>query len=213
VGQKVNPVGLRIGIAKDWGSRWFAPKKNYAEFLNEDVCIRKYIYKTFTQAMIAKVEIERAGDRVRIIIHSARPALIIGRRGAEVDRLREDLQKITKNKEVYIDIQEVKEPLLSAKLVADNVAYQIEKRVSYKRAMKKSIELSMNAGAKGIKITCSGRLAGAEMAREETRKAGKIPLSTLRADIDYAYLQALTIYGTIGVKVWIYRGELPVQKT
>ncbi len=212
MGQKVNPIGLRLGIVKDWSSRWFAPAKDYADLLNEDVGIRKYIYKLFAQAMVAKVDIERAGDRVRIIIHTARPGIIIGRKGADVDRLKEDLQKITNNKEVYIDIQDVKEPLLNARLVAENIAYQIRKRISYKRAMKKAIQLSMNAGAKGIKIACAGRLAGAEMAREETRKEGKVPLSTLRANIDYACIQALTMYGTIGVKVWIYSGEVVPQK-
>ncbi len=207
MGQKVHPFIQRIGIIRTWHSRWFAKPKDYARFIEEDYRIRKFIKKQFKQAAISKIIIERLTEQIKIRILTARPGIIIGRHGADIERLREDLNNMIK-KEVSIDIEEVKRPALDAQLVGENVALQLERRVAYRRTMKRAIEQTMNSGAKGIKITCGGRLGGAEMSREETFKQGKIPLSTLRADIDYGFAEALTTYGLIGVKVWIYKGDI-----
>lgn len=208
MGQKVNPFILRIGIIRDWQSRWFAKPKDYPKFIEEDYRIREHIKKNFKHASVSKIIIERlSNERVKIRILSARPGIIIGRHGADIERLREDLNDMIK-KEISIDIEEVKEPALDATLVAQNVALQIEKRVAFRRALKRAIQQSMNAGAKGIKISVAGRLGGAEMSREESFKQGKIPLSTLRADIDYGFAESLTTYGLIGVKVWVYKGDI-----
>lgn len=206
MGQKVPPLIQRIGFTRTWNSRWFARKKDYAAYIADDHRIRKFIKKKFKQAAIANVIIERLANRVKIRILSARPGLIIGRHGSDIERLREDLNAMLKT-EVSIDIEEVKNPGLSAQLVAENVSLQIEKRIAFRRAIKRSIEQSMTSGAKGCKIKCSGRLGGAEMSRVETYKQGKIPLATLRADIDYGFSESLTTYGLIGVKVWIYKGD------
>jgi len=207
MGHKVNPIGLRIGICKDWSSQWFAKKKDFPAFVIEDFNIRKYIKKNFAQARISKVDVMRSGNKMKVTIYSARPGVIIGRRGADIDRLREELQKISK-KEIFIDIKEIKNPSADAQLIAENISFQIEKRIMVKRAMKKAIQQAMDSGAKGVKIRCRGRLDGAEIARRETYMVGSIPLHTLRADIDYGFTEALTTYGLIGVKVWVYMGEV-----
>jgi len=211
MGQKVHPYSLRLGIIRTWKSQWFADKKNYADFLLEDLKIRKYIKKTLAQAAVADIGIERASNRLRIRIYSARPGVIIGRRGAEIDKLKEELQGITQ-REIFIDISEIKNPNTSAQLVAENIAFQIEKRIPFRRAMKKAIQAAINGGAGGIKVQCSGRLGGAEIARREGYKEGKVPLHTLRADIDYGFTEAFTTYGLIGIKVWIYKGEIINKK-
>jgi len=211
MGQKVHPYSLRLGIIKSWKSQWFADKKTYTDFLHEDIKIRKFIKKSLAQAAIADIEIERASSRVRIRIHSARPGVIIGRRGSEIDKLKEELHGITQ-KEIFIDITEVKNPSLSSQLVAENIAFQIEKRIPFRRAMKKSVQAAINSGAGGIKVACAGRLGGAEIARREGYKEGKVPLHTLRADIDYGFAEAFTTYGLIGVKVWIYKGDVIPKK-
>lgn len=207
MGQKVHPLSFRLGYIRDWNSRWFAKKTEFARILVEDARIRKHIKKAFSTAHVSRIEIERVAERVKVIIHTARPGMIIGRRGSDIDRLREDLQTMV-NKQTDIELKEIKNPALDAQLVAENIAFQLEKRVAFRRAVKKAIQLAMEAGAKGIKITCGGRLAGAEIARTETFKMGKIPLQTIRADIDYGNIGALTTYGYIGVKVWIYRGDI-----
>ena len=207
MGHKVNPFIIRIGILRTWQSVWFARPKDYARFINEDYRIRKYIKGKFKHAAISKIIIERLAERVKIRILTARPGIIIGRHGSDIERLREEINNIVKN-EVSIDIEEIKEPMWDAQLVAENVALQLEKRIGFRRAIKRAIEQSMSAGAKGIKISCSGRLGGAEMSRTETYKQGKIPLSTFRADIDYALAESLTTYGVIGIKVWIYKGDV-----
>jgi small subunit ribosomal protein S3 len=212
MGQKVHPIGFRLGFIKNWGSLWYASKKDFARFLHEDIKVRRHVKKMFEQAAIAKVEIERASEKIRVNVHTARPGVIIGRKGADIDRLREDLQKITGNKEVHINIKEIKNPSIDAQLIAENVALQLEKRIAFRRAMKKSIQQSMDAGAKGIKIQTKGRLAGAEIARAEGYLEGKVPLHTLRADIDYGFAESMTTYGKIGVKVWVYKGEIIEKK-
>jgi small subunit ribosomal protein S3 len=213
MGQKVHPFILRLGFIRNWNSRWFAKSTAFARFVSEDYAVRKFIRAKFKQAGIANIVIERLADKVKIRIYSSRPALVIGRHGSEIERLREDLNNIVKN-EISIDIEEVKNPALDAQLVAQAVAAQIEKRVAFRRAVKRAMEQSMNAGAKGIRVCCAGRLNGAEMSRTETYKIGKVPLSTFRADIDYGFTEALTTYGLIGVKVWLYKGEiLPEKKT
>jgi len=211
VGQKVNPKGLRIGIIRDWESRWFADK-NYTELLHEDLKVRKYVKKKLSQAGVPKVEIERAANRVKVSVHAAKPGIVIGRGGAEVENLRKELEAMT-GKQVAVNIVEIKKPELDAQLVAENVAQQLVKRVSFRRVMKQTVGRTMRQGAQGIKISCSGRLAGAEIARTEWYNEGKVPLHTLRADIDYGFAEANTTYGKIGVKVWIYKGEvLPAKK-
>ncbi len=206
MGQKVNPIGLRIGINKTWNSRWFADK-NYAKFLHEDLKIRNYLKKQFYHAGIADVVIERSPEKAKVIIYTARPGSIIGKKGAELENLKKNLQKFTQS-EIFIQVEEVRKPELSAVLVAENVALQLERRVAFRRAMKKAVTAAMRAGAKGIKISCAGRLAGAEIARTEWYREGRVPLQTLRADIDYGVAIAKTKYGVIGVKVAIFKGEV-----
>jgi len=208
VGQKINPIGLRIGIVKSWDSKWYAEKRKYTELLHEDIQIRSMIKKEFYQAAISKIELERAAsERVRIVINAARPGMIIGRKGQEIDTLRNRLNKIT-GKNIYLDIREVKRPEIDAQLVAENVALQIERRIAYRRAMKRAISSGLRLGALGIKIMVSGRLGGSEIARKEWYREGRVPLATLRADIDYGFAEAKTTYGRIGVKVWIFKGEV-----
>lgn len=207
MGQKVNPIGLRVGIIKDWQSRWFANKKDFVKNLHSDLEIRKYIKKKLSFAGISKVEFERAGEKVRVKIFAARPGLIIGRKGSEVDKLKEELLAFTTGN-VFIDIHEVKNPEVDAQLVSMMVATQLEKRASFRRVMKKAVMGCISNGGLGIKIACAGRLGGAEMARTEGYKEGNVPLHTLRADIDYGFAEALTTFGIIGVKVWIYKGDI-----
>ncbi len=207
MGQKVNPHGLRVGIIKDWDSRWFANKKDFGDTLVEDYNLRKVLKKQLYSAGVPKIEIERDGKKVRIHIHCAKPGMIIGKGGAEIEKLRLQCEKILK-KPVAINIIEVKQPDLNAQLVAESIAQQLEKRISFRRAMKQAIGRAMRFGAKGIKTQCSGRLGGAEIARGEQYHEGTIPLQTLRADIDYGFAEADTTYGKIGVKVWLYKGEV-----
>jgi small subunit ribosomal protein S3 len=207
MGQKIHPIGLRVGIIKDWDGRWYAGKKDYAGLIHEDVKVRNFIKKRLYASGIAKVEIERAANRVKITIHTARPGMVIGRQGNEVEHIRKDLEKLT-GKQVLLNIAEVKAPELNAQLVAENIAFQLERRTSYRRAMKQALQRAMRFGAQGVKVNCSGRLMGAEIARSEQYNEGKVPLHTLRADIDYGFTEANTTYGKIGVKVWIYKGEI-----
>lgn len=209
MGQKVHPYGLRVGYTKVWLSRWFARHRTYAEFLVEDQQIRRYLKKQLKTAAVARIEIERAANRVRVFIHTAKPGIIIGRRGVDIDRLREELHRLT-HREVYIDIKEVKNPAIEAQLVAENIAFQLERQIAFRRAMKRALQMAMSAGAKGVRVRCGGRLAGAEISRREGYREGSIPLQTLRADIDYGFAEALTTYGLIGVKTWIYKGETNV---
>lgn len=211
MGQKVHPKGLRIGIIKDWDAKWYA-EGNYADLLHEDLAIRKHIKNNLFAASIAKVEIERTANRVRVTIHTARPGMVIGRGGSSIEKLRKEVEKLVDGKQVQINIAEIKTAELDAQLVAENVAAQLEKRVSFRRAMKQAVSKTLRMGAEGIKIACSGRLAGAEMARTEWYREGRVPLHTLRADIDYGLAEAHTTYGRIGVKVWIYRGEVLPEK-
>jgi len=206
LGQKTNPIGLRLGIVKSWNSSWF-DEKNYADMLHEDLRIRKYIRNRLSKAAVSKIVIERTAKRVLLTIHTARPGIVIGKKGQEVDKLREELRALT-NKEIQININEIKKPELDAYLVAENIARQIEGKVSWRRAMKKAITSATRLGAEGIKIMVAGRLGGAEMARTEMYKDGRIPLHTLRADVDYANYTAVTTYGSIGIKVWIFHGEV-----
>lgn len=210
MGQKVNPVGLRVGIIRDWESRWFAGK-DFGDLLLEDIKIRKFLEKKLADAAVSHIEIERAANRVNITIHTGKPGMVIGKGGQEIEILRNEIAKMT-NKKVHINVNEIKKTELDAKLVADSIAKQLENRVSFRRAMKQAMQRTMRAGAKGIKVMVSGRLGGAEIARSEGYSEGTVPLHTLRADIDYATAEAHTTYGVIGVKVWIYRGEvLPVK--
>ena len=206
MGQKVNPVGLRLGIVKTWESRWYAGK-NYSDYILEDFNIRKYLKKRLHHAGISRIEVERSTKRVRLRIFTARPGIVIGKKGAEIELLKKDLEKMIAQ-EVLIDIQEVRKPEIDAQLVAENVALQIERRVAFRRAMKRGVSSAMRFGAKGIKIICAGRLGGAEMARMEWYREGRVPLHTLRADIDYGITEAKTTYGIIGVKVFIFKGEI-----
>jgi len=207
MGQKVNPHGLRVGIIKDWDSKWYAGKKEFGDQLVEDYKIRKFIKKSQYDAGVAKIEIERKADRIFITIYAAKPGIIIGRGGSEIDKLKVQLEKMT-DKSVNVNIMEVKQPDINAQLVAENIAAQLERRISYRRAMKQVMGRSMRLGVKGIKTGVSGRLGGAEIARTEQYHEGTIPLQTLRADIDYGFAEAATTYGIIGVKVWIYKGEV-----
>jgi small subunit ribosomal protein S3 len=207
MGQKVHPFIQRIGLIRTWNSRWFAKSKDFSNLILQDYKIRKFIKAKFKQAAVSRVIIERLAERVKIRILSARPGIIIGRHGQDIERLREDLNSIV-GAEISIDIEDIKNPALDAQLVAENVTLQLEKRVAFRRAVKRCIDQAMNSGALGIKVCCAGRLGGAEMSRTETYKQGKIPLATLRADIDYGFAEALTTYGLIGVKVWIYKGEI-----
>jgi small subunit ribosomal protein S3 len=210
VGQKVNPHGFRLGITTDFKSRWYADKL-YKDYVAEDVAIRRMLQRGMERAGISKVEIERTTDRVRVDIHTARPGIVIGRRGAEADRIRGDLEKLT-SKQIQLNILEVKNPEIDAQLVAQGVAEQLSSRVSFRRAMRKAMQTAMKGGAKGIRVQCAGRLGGAEMSRSEFYREGRVPLHTLRADIDYGFYEARTTFGRIGVKVWIYRGEAPVTR-
>ncbi|MDP6042597.1 MAG: 30S ribosomal protein S3, partial [Candidatus Latescibacteria bacterium] len=201
-----HPIGIRLGIVKDWSSRWYA-KRDFATLLQEDIMLRRYITSRLQRASVAQVDIERAPKRVTISIHTARPGIVIGRKGSEVDKLRDELKHLT-GKEIYININEIKRPELNAQLVADNISRQLEQRVSFRRAMKKAVASAVRMGAEGIKVVCGGRLGGAEMSRvEKSEPAGRVPLHTLRADIDYAKSTAYTTSGTVGVKVWICHGE------
>jgi len=211
MGQKVNPHGLRVGIIKDWDSIWYADKKNYADFLVEDNTIRTYIKKKLYNSNVSRINIERTNERVKITIHTSKPGIIIGRNGASIQELSNELQKMTPQK-VMINIEEIKKPELDSQLVAEDIARQLENRITFRRAMKQAMTRTMRLGAKGIKTACSGRLGGAEMARTEHYHDGTIPLQTLRADIDYGFAEADTTYGKIGVKVWIYKGEVLPQK-
>ncbi|NLJ89222.1 MAG: 30S ribosomal protein S3 [Epulopiscium sp.] len=211
MGQKVNPNGLRVGIIKDWSAKWYASKKDFADLLIEDNKLRSYIKKKLYDAGISKIDIERAAERVKIHVHTSKPGIVIGKGGASIEQLRNELQKMTNNK-VMVNIIEVKKPEIDAQLVAENVALQLENRVSFRRAMKQVMGRAMKNGAKGIKVACSGRLGGAEIARTEHYHEGTIPLQTLRADIEYGFAEADTTYGKIGVKVWIYKGEILPQK-
>ena len=210
MGQKVNPIGFRLGVIRSWDSRWFAGKE-YASFIEDDYKIREFLKKKLYHAGISKIEIERWAKRIRLRIYAARPGIVIGKKGAEIELLKKELEKMVPQ-EVAIDIQEVRKPEVDAQLVAENVALQIVRRVAFRRAMKRSVASAMRFGAKGIKVCCSGRLGGAEMARTEWYKEGRIPLHTLRADIDYGFTEARTTYGAIGVKVWIFNGEILEQE-
>lgn len=207
MGQKVSPIALRIGYIEDWRSLWYADKAEYARNVIEDSKIRTFIKKRFAQAAVAKVVIERLADKTKIIIHTARPGVIIGRRGADIDRLKTELGKIS-SKEIAIDPREIKNPATEAQLVAQNVAFQLEKRIAFRRAMKRAMDQSLMAGVEGIKIRCAGRLNGVEIARQESYQEGKLPLHTFRAKIDFGFAEALTTYGILGVKVWINKGEI-----
>ncbi|MCL1816220.1 MAG: 30S ribosomal protein S3 [Clostridiales bacterium] len=211
MGQKVNPKGFRVGVIKDWDARWYANNKDFKHFLYEDYQLRKHVKAKLYASGVSRVDIERAGGRVKINIFTAKPGIVIGRGGQEVEVLRKELEKMS-GKKVSVNITEVKRPELDAVLVAENVAVSLEKRIAFRRAMKQTVSRTMRMGALGIKIMCSGRLAGAEIARTEWYAEGKVPLHTLRADIDYGFAEANTAYGKIGVKVWIYRGEILPQK-
>lgn len=208
MGQKVNPHGLRVGIIKDWDTKWFANKKDFSAFLLEDYKIRKYVKEKLFLSGVAKIEIERAANnRVKVNVHTAKPGMVIGKGGQGVEDLRKDIEKMT-GKQVVVNVVEVKNPDIDAQLVAEGIAFQLERRVSFRRAMKQAMQRAMRAGAKGIKVSTSGRLGGAEMARREGYNQGNVPLHTLRADIDYGFYEADTTYGKLGVKVWIYKGEI-----
>ena len=209
MGQKVNPNGIRLGINKTWSSRWFS-KSDYSKLLHQDLEIKKYVENRLKNASISKVNIERAAKKLRISIYSSRPGIIIGKKGADIEFLKNKLTKLS-NLEVFLDIKEVRKPEVEAKLVAENIASQLEKRVSFRRAMKKAVQSSMRLGAKGVKVLCSGRLGGAEIARSEKYHEGSVPLHTLRSDIDYATAEAETTYGICGIKVWINKGEILVK--
>ena len=206
MGQKTNPIGLRIAVNRDWRSKWYSDKKDFGKLLAEDRKIREILKKKLESASVPKILIERAATRCRITILTARPGVVIGRKGSEIDKLKEELSKLT-GKEIYVDILEIKQPETDAQLVAENVALQLERRVSFRRAMKKAIQTAMDFGAEGIKIRCGGRLGGAELARVESYREGRVPLHTLRANIDYGFAEALTVYGKLGIKCWICKGE------
>ena len=211
MGQKVHPIGFRLGVNRNWDSRWFA-RKEYSSFVLEDYNIRKFLKKRLFQAGVARIEIERAANKVRIRMYTARPGIVIGKKGVEIEKLKRDLEKMI-NRDIIIDIQEVRKAEVEAQLVAENVALQLVRRIAFRRAMKKSVTAALRFGAQGIKIACSGRLGGAEMARREWYREGRVPLHTLRADIDYGFAEARTTYGIIGVKVIIFKGEILPDKT
>jgi len=208
MGQKVNPYGFRLGITTDWKSRWFADRQEYQDFLIEDWQIRNFINKDLAHAAISRIEVERTRDRLRVDVHTARPGIVIGRRGSEADRIRAELTRITGNAKVQLNIQEIKQPELDAAITAQGIADQLAGRVAFRRAMKRAIQNAQKAGALGIRVQCSGRLGGSEMSRSEFYREGRVPLHTLRADIDYGFREAITTYGRIGVKVWIYKGDI-----
>src|SRR5271154_3606251 len=211
MGQKSNPIGLRVAVNKDWRSKWYASKKDFGNLLNEDREIRALLKKKLETASVPKILIERATNRCRVTILTARPGVVIGRKGSEIDKIKEELSKKT-GKEVYVDIVEVKQPETDAQLVAENIALQLERRVSFRRAMKKALQTTKDFGAEGIKIRCAGRLGGAELARVEQYHWGRVPLHTLRADIDYGFAEANTVYGKLGVKCWICKGEMKQER-
>lgn len=206
MGQKVHPYGLRLGVIKDWLSNWYQDK-TYAKWLHEDIAIRRYIKNKLKHASISEIEVERAASKCKVIVRTSRPGIIIGKRGAGVETLKNEVQALTEN-EVFIDIQEVRKAETNAQLVAENIATQLERRVAFRRAMKKALTTAMKFGAKGIKVECAGRLGGAEMSRREKYRAGRVPLHTLRADIEYGFAEARTTYGIIGVKTWVFKGEV-----
>ena len=206
MGQKVHPYGLRLGYNKTWKSRWYA-KKDYSNLLHEDLRLKKELKKQLGHAGVSNIEIERPGNKIRITIHTSRPGIIIGRKGSEIDKLKADLQKRT-NRDIFININEIHRPELESQLVAESIALQLEKRIAFRRAMRKAVDTALKVNAKGIKVCCAGRLNGAEIARTEWYLQGQLPLHTLRADIDYGFAEAFTTYGVIGVKVWIYKGEV-----
>jgi small subunit ribosomal protein S3 len=210
LGRKVHPIGFRLGIVTDWQSRWFA-ERNYTELLHEDFALRQLIHERLKGAAVARIEIQRSANQVEITMHTAKPGIVIGKRGASVDALRKELEDTT-SKKVRLNIEEIRQPELDAYLVAESIAEQLGKRVSYRRAMKQAVSRAIRLGAKGVKVRCSGRLAGAEMARSIVEMRGRVPLQTIRADVDYAMVHAHTIYGRIGVKVWIYKGDVLPQK-
>ncbi|MBI5397669.1 MAG: 30S ribosomal protein S3 [Verrucomicrobia bacterium] len=217
MGQKVNPISYRLPVYHDWRAKWFADKKEYATLVHEDLKVREFVKKKLEQAAVPKIVIERAANRLRVTVHTARPGIVIGRKGAEIDKLKEELHTLTGGKEIYVDIIEIKQPETDAQLVAENISLQLERRISFRRAMKKAVQMAMEIGkrdgsAKGIKIRCSGRLGGSEIARTEWYREGTVPLHTLRADIDYGFAEALTVYGKIGVKCWIGKGERPAPR-
>ncbi|HDJ23538.1 MAG: 30S ribosomal protein S3 [Candidatus Aminicenantes bacterium 4484_214] len=211
MGQKTHPIGFRLGFNKQWTSRWFARGTEYSRLMHEDLKMKKEIKKRYYHAGISRVDIERVGPKVRVIIHTARPGIVIGRGGREIESLKNYLEELTK-KEVYIDIREIDKPELNALLVAEGIAIQLEKRIAYRRAMRRAVEMAMKMGARGIKVMCSGRLGGVEIARSEWYLRGQLPLQTLRADIDYGFTEAFTTYGQIGIKVWIYRTDVEKPK-
>jgi len=212
MGQKVNPIGFRLAVNHDWRSRWFASAKEMPEFLHSDLKIRSYVKKKLQLAAVSKIVIERAWNSIRVTIHTARPGIVIGRKGSEIEKMTEEIGKMAGGKSVKIDIQEIKTPELDAQLVAENVALQIERRISFRRAMKKAVQTTMDFGAEGIKIRCSGRLGGAEISRAEWYREGKIPLHTMRQPIDYGFAEAMTVYGKIGIKCWVCKKEeAPVE--
>ena len=207
MGQKVNPVGLRLGINRTWDSRWYATKANYGKLLHEDLAIREYLKEKLAQAGVSKIIIERPAKKARVTIHTARPGVVIGKKGADIEVIRKELQKMT-GSEVNLNIVEIRKPEIDATLVAENIAQQLERRVAFRRAMKRAVQSAMRLGAQGIRINCGGRLGGAEIARVEWYREGRVPLHTLRADIDYGTATAKTTYGTCGVKVWVFKGEI-----
>ena len=206
MGQKVNPIGLRLGVNRTWDSRWFADT-GYADLLHQDLRLREYLHKRLAQAGVSRIVIERPAKRARITIHTARPGVVIGKKGADIEKLRRELQKMSGD-EVHLNIVEIRKPEIDARLVAENIAQQLERRVAFRRAMKRSVQSAMRLGALGIRIMCGGRLGGAEIARSETYREGRVPLHTLRAEIDYGEATAMTTYGTCGVKVWVFKGEI-----
>ena len=206
MGQKVNPIGLRLGINRTWDSRWYADS-DYAELLHEDIRLRAYLKKRLMQAGVSKIVIERPAKKARITIHTARPGVVIGKKGADIERLRQDLSKIT-DSDIHLNIVEIRKPEIDAQLVAENIAQQLERRIGFRRAMKRAVQSAMRLGAEGIRIQCGGRLGGAEIARTEWYREGRVPLHTLRADVDYGEATAFTTYGTCGVKVWVFKGEI-----
>lgn len=212
MGQKVNPVGIRLGISRDWDSVWYADKHHYADMLNADLKVREFLFKKLAKASVGRILIERPAQNARITIFTARPGVVIGKKGEDIERLKQEVSKMMAGTPVTINIEEIKKPELDARLVGENIAQQLEKRVMFRRAMKRAVQTSMKAGAEGVKVCISGRLGGAEIARSEWHREGRVPLHTLKADIDYAHIEALTTYGIIGVKVWIFRGEKHAQK-
>lgn len=210
MGHKVSPISNRLGITRTWSSRWYSNKRNFGTLLNEDDKIRTHLRNALAGAAVSKIEIERTASKVRVIIHSGRPGIIIGRRGADIDRLRDELRGIT-NRELQIDIKEVKNPAIDAQLISENVAFQLERQIGFRRAMKRAIQLAMTSGGLGVRLRCAGRLGGAEMSRVETYKDGSVPLGTFRADIDYGFSEAKTTYGRIGVKCWVHKPAVKQQ--